>query len=58
MSNLIQLSPATTGKKYWRSLGELYDKPEFKEWVEKEFPGGADLMSSGSRWLRRLGLRG
>ena len=49
MSNLIQLSPAATGKKYWRSLGELYDKPEFKEWVEKEFPGGADLLESGSR---------
>ena len=49
MSNLIQLSPAATGKKYWRSLGELYDKPEFKEWVEKEFPGGADLLDSGSR---------
>ena len=49
MSNLIQLSPAATGKKYWRSLGELYDKPEFKEWVDKEFPGGAALLDSGSR---------
>jgi MoCo/4Fe-4S cofactor protein with predicted Tat translocation signal len=49
MSNLIQLSPAATGKKYWRSLGELYNKPEFKEWVEKEFPGGAEMLDSGSR---------
>ncbi|HEY3740913.1 MAG TPA: TAT-variant-translocated molybdopterin oxidoreductase, partial [Bryobacteraceae bacterium] len=49
MSNLIQLNPAATGKKYWRSLGELYNKPEFKEWVEKEFPGGAEMLESGSR---------
>ena len=49
MSTLIQLSPAAAGKKYWRSLGELYDKPEFREWVEKEFPGGADMLASGSR---------
>jgi molybdopterin-containing oxidoreductase family iron-sulfur binding subunit len=33
------------GKKYWRSLNELGDKPEFREFVEREFPAHA------SEWL-------
>jgi molybdopterin-containing oxidoreductase family iron-sulfur binding subunit len=49
MSKLIQIASRDTGKKYWRSLGELYDRPEFKEWVAQEFPGGAEMMDTGSR---------
>src|SRR5436190_17890937 len=30
-----------TGAKYWRSLDELAEAPEFREWVEREFPAGA-----------------
>ncbi|HWL51855.1 MAG TPA: TAT-variant-translocated molybdopterin oxidoreductase [Chthoniobacteraceae bacterium] len=30
-----------TGRKYWRSLGELADTPEFREKLEREFPAGA-----------------
>ena len=30
-----------TGPKYWRSLDQLADTPEFREWVEREFPEGA-----------------
>jgi molybdopterin-containing oxidoreductase family iron-sulfur binding subunit len=30
-----------TGPKYWRSLEQLADTPEFREWVEREFPAGA-----------------
>ncbi len=30
-----------TGKRYWRSLGELSDTPEFRGWLEREFPAGA-----------------
>src|SRR5205085_7593476 len=30
-----------TGRKYWRSLDELADTPEFRQWVEREFPAGA-----------------
>ncbi len=30
-----------TGRRYWRSLDELADTPEFKEWLHQEFPKGA-----------------
>ena len=30
-----------TGPKYWRSLDHLADTPEFRQWVEREFPSGA-----------------
>ena len=30
-----------TGRRYWRSLDELSDTPEFKEWLHREFPQGA-----------------
>ena len=28
------------GPKYWRSLDQLADTPEFRQWVEREFPAG------------------
>ena len=43
---------AKTGKHYWRSLGELSDTPEFRGWLEKEFPAGAAQME-GDEWSRR-----
>jgi len=33
------------GPKYWRSLDQLADTPEFRQWVEKEFPTGASEFS-------------
>ncbi len=33
------------GPKYWRSLDQLADKPEFRQWVEREFPEGASELS-------------
>src|SRR5437870_9448200 len=30
-----------TGRKYWRSLDQLADTPEFRQWMEREFPQGA-----------------
>jgi MoCo/4Fe-4S cofactor protein with predicted Tat translocation signal len=30
-----------SGPKYWRSLDQLAETPEFRQWVEKEFPSGA-----------------
>jgi MoCo/4Fe-4S cofactor protein with predicted Tat translocation signal len=30
-----------TGRQYWRSLEQLADKPEFRTWMEREFPEGA-----------------
>ena len=34
-----------TGQKYWRSLSHLADTPEFRQWVEREFPSGASELS-------------
>jgi MoCo/4Fe-4S cofactor protein with predicted Tat translocation signal len=41
-----------TGKQYWRSLDELSDTPEFRGWLEREFPSGAAQMN-GDEWSRR-----
>ena len=29
-----------SGRKYWRSLDELAETPEFRQWLEREFPAG------------------
>ncbi len=39
-------APSQTGKQYWRSLGELSDTPEFREWLEREFPAGAAELTA------------
>lgn len=39
-----------TGKKYWRSLNELADTAEFRQWVHQEFPANAtELLDGNSR---------
>jgi MoCo/4Fe-4S cofactor protein with predicted Tat translocation signal len=55
---------------YWRSLDQLADTPEFREWVEREFPAGASELTdpvtrrhfvkimSASFLLAGLGLSG
>jgi MoCo/4Fe-4S cofactor protein with predicted Tat translocation signal len=30
-----------TGRQYWRSLDELAERPEVRQWLEREFPSGA-----------------
>lgn len=30
-----------TGRQYWRSLDQLAERPEFRKWLEREFPSGA-----------------
>src|SRR2546429_8393532 len=53
MKRVFQHPPEPlTGKKYWRSLGELSDTPEFREWLEREFPAGAAELN-GNEWSRR-----
>jgi MoCo/4Fe-4S cofactor protein with predicted Tat translocation signal len=47
---------ASTEKRYWRSLGELSDTPEFREWLEHEFPAGAAELK-GDEWSRRSFLK-
>ncbi len=34
-----------TGPKYWRSLDQLADTPEFRQWAEREFPSGASELT-------------
>jgi MoCo/4Fe-4S cofactor protein with predicted Tat translocation signal len=58
------------GQHYWRSLDELADTPEFRQWVEQEFPSGATELAdpvtrrqfvkimSASFLLAGLGLTG
>src|ERR1041384_7382174 len=40
-----------TGRRYWRSLEEAADTPEFQSWLHREFPQNA------SEWLDPLGRR-
>jgi MoCo/4Fe-4S cofactor protein with predicted Tat translocation signal len=43
---------STTGKHYWRGLGEYSNSPEFRQWLEREFPAGAAELN-GNEWSRR-----
>ena len=45
-----------TGKRYWRSVGELSDTPEFRDWLEREFPSGAAQLE-GDEISRRSFLK-
>lgn len=36
---------STVDRKYWRGYDELEDTPEFRDWLEKEFPRGASEVS-------------
>ena len=48
-----------TGKRYWRSMEELADTPQFRTWLEREFPAGAAEMEldgvSRRNFLRLMG---
>ncbi|MEZ5405619.1 MAG: TAT-variant-translocated molybdopterin oxidoreductase [Verrucomicrobiia bacterium] len=46
-----------TGKNYWRSLGELSNTPDFRDWLEREFPQGAAEWSTDDGLSRRNFLR-
>src|SRR5882762_7028582 len=36
---------ATTGRHYWRGLDQLAETPEFKQFLEREFPEGASELN-------------
>ena len=47
----------STGKQYWRSLGELENSAEFQEFVQREFPLAAAEFPDGvsrRRWLQLM----
>jgi molybdopterin-containing oxidoreductase family iron-sulfur binding subunit len=45
MKRVIEHPPEkSTGRRYWRSLEEYAQKPEFQDWLEREFPAGAQEM--------------
>src|SRR6266513_2530152 len=53
MKRVFQHPPEpSTGKRYWRSLGEFSNTPEFREWLEREVPAGAAELN-GDEWSRR-----
>lgn len=54
---LETVGAAPTGKAYWRSLDDLADTPEFRDWLEREFPAGASELLEGSRrsFLKLMG---
>ncbi len=47
-SNPTNSTPAN-GRRYWRSLDEVADTPEFKEWLHREFPQGASELDGSNR---------
>ncbi|MEP6962572.1 MAG: TAT-variant-translocated molybdopterin oxidoreductase, partial [Acidobacteriota bacterium] len=47
--SLVQIKTAPkTGPKYWRSLDQAANAPEFRQWVEREFPSTAAEMLDGN----------
>ncbi|MDQ6860369.1 MAG: TAT-variant-translocated molybdopterin oxidoreductase, partial [Verrucomicrobiota bacterium] len=57
MKRILEHPPQpTTGRRYWRSVGEMSETPEFREWLEREFPAGADQLN-GDEWSRRSFLK-
>ena len=45
------------GPKYWRSLDQLSEKPEFRQWMDREFPTGASIAPSGEArrdWIKLM----
>ncbi len=48
MKRIYQHPPETqTGRKYWRSLNEYAETPEFQDWLSREFPPGAAEFEAG-----------
>jgi molybdopterin-containing oxidoreductase family iron-sulfur binding subunit len=43
-----------TGKKYWRSLEEVAEQPEFQLWMEDEFPNRSTLLQINRRDLLKF----
>ena len=55
---MIQIQNAFQGKKYWRSLDELANTQEFRDFVHREFPEGAPEMLEATSRRTLLKLMG
>ncbi|MGA1205568.1 MAG: TAT-variant-translocated molybdopterin oxidoreductase [Opitutales bacterium] len=49
MKNADKKPAQKTGPQYWRSLDEMAEKPDFKEWLHREFPQGASELEGVNR---------
>ena len=50
------IDPSNVTKKHWRSLAELDNSPEFRAFLEAEFPETADAGGfNRRRWLQIMG---
>ncbi|RMD93311.1 MAG: molybdopterin oxidoreductase, partial [Calditrichaeota bacterium] len=58
MSSIEKKKGIMQEKRYWRSLDQLADTPEFKEFLHREFPERASEMSDPITRRRFLGLMG
>lgn len=53
---MSSLKPNAASKKHWRSLNDLADVPEFRAFLEAEFPTKADPRGiNRRRWLQLMG---
>ena len=53
MKHVFQHPPEPeTGKRYWRGPGDLSNTPEFRDWLEREFPAGSAELQD-DEWSRR-----
>lgn len=45
------------GRAYWRGLDDAADTPEFRDWLEREFPAGASMINGETRrtFLKLMG---
>jgi MoCo/4Fe-4S cofactor protein with predicted Tat translocation signal len=57
-ANRTRAAGGTTGRAYWRSLDELADTAEFRDFVEREFPAGASELLGGTTRRSFLQLMG
>jgi molybdopterin-containing oxidoreductase family iron-sulfur binding subunit len=45
----------TKGRLFWRAFEQVAETPEFKEWIEDEFPNRASLLMANRRQFLTLG---
>lgn len=58
LNELKQAAAGSQGRKFWRSLEELSDLPEFQELMRQEFPQQADVWDQTLNRRKFLGLMG